>query len=168
MEKSKIRTMVSSLALSFNKKNLKKCLMIFTLTFITIGFMFDHVKILRNTSTSLPGTYFLFFPKMTPKRGDLTTYDHKNGLTLMKRIIGVEGDVIRFDGQGHLYVNDYKVGKLQSKNSKGEILHPIPAGVIPKGHVFLYASHPQSLDSRYLDVGLVYHKHLMGKAFYLF
>lgn len=168
MTNSKIQTMALSLARVFTKQNLKKGLFIFTLTFVTIGFTVDHVKILRNTTTSLPGTYFLYFPKMTPKRGDLTTYAHTNGLTLMKRVIGIEGDVIRYDARGFLYVNNERVGKPHPKNSQGEVLHAIPAGVIPKGHVFLYASHPQSLDSRYTEVGLIYHKHLSGKAFYLF
>lgn len=137
---------------------------LFMITFLGIGLLTEHVHLLINTSFSFKEHYFLHLPKVNPVKGDITTYEHTSGKRLIKKIIGVEGDVISYDADGFLFVSGIKVGKPYSANSKGVLLHSIPSGVLPKDYVFLYATHDESLDSRYSEIGLVYRKHLIGKA----
>jgi conjugal transfer pilin signal peptidase TrbI len=132
--------------------------------FLSIGVFTDRVHLLVNTSLSLPERYFLHLTKVTPFNGEITTYEHPSGKRLIKKIMGVEGDVISYDREGCVWVGTTKIGKPHATNRQGEILHAVVPGVIPKDYVFLYGSHDESLDSRYADVGLVYTKHLIGKA----
>jgi conjugal transfer pilin signal peptidase TrbI len=134
------------------------------MTFLSIGVLTDRVQLLINTSSSLPNRYFLHLPKIKPVKGDITTYEHQSGQRLIKKIMGVEGDVISYDVHGFVWVGTTKIGKPHPSNRRGDILHAISPGMIPKDHVFLYTPHDESLDSRYADVGLVYIKHLHGKA----
>jgi len=41
-------------------------------------------------------------------------------------------------------------------------------GVIPEGHYYMYAPHPDSLDSRYSMVGLIGQPLILGKTIPIF
>jgi conjugal transfer pilin signal peptidase TrbI len=153
--------------LVFLRKDLLKGILIFLITFISVGCFNDHVQILENKSESMPHKVFLYFPKITPKKGDITVLKHE-GKNLIKRIIGEQGDSIYYDANKNLYVGDFKVGLLQEKDSYGCPLYGIEEGTIPKGFVFLYAPHPRSFDSRYDLLGLVEKEDLRGRAIPLF
>ena len=152
---------------SFLKRDLLKGILIFLITFISVGCFNDHVQILKNQSESLPYKVFLYFPKMTPKKGDITVlkYDGKN---LIKRIIGEQGDFIQYDKNKNLYVGDFNVGPLEEKDRYERPLYGIDEGYIPNGFVFLYAPHKRSFDSRYDTLGLVEREDLRGRAIPLF
>lgn len=151
-----------------NDRSLKRLLLAFSVSFLGMGFLFEQVNLMINTSISLPQRYFIYFPHLTAQKGDITLYRTPGNDRLIKKIIGHEGDVITYDDKGDLWVNDFKVGLPQRTNSKGQDLQRIEAGTIPKDFVFLYATHPLSLDSRYKKVGLVHKNQLGGKAFGLF
>lgn len=148
-----------------SKASFDKGLKVFILTFLMVGIVVDNVQILMNHTPSLPYRYFLHFPKRTPRKNDLTVFEHPSGKCLLKKIIGSEGDRLFYDKEGCLWVGKTKVGAAKRVNRQGEMLIKIPAGVIPKGYVFLYAPHEESLDSRYTQVGLIYEKHLQGRAY---
>jgi conjugal transfer pilin signal peptidase TrbI len=112
----------------------------------------------------LPYTYFLYFPKISPSKGQLTTFFHEgSGRVLIKQILGVESDVVASTGEA-LYLNGMNVGKIFKNDTHGQKLTPLKSQVIPRGNVFLYAPHPRSFDSRYAEVGLVPLPKLQGRV----
>ena len=54
-----------------------------------------------------------------------------------------------------VWVNDLLVGNLKSHTLDGKALTPIKSQTIPAGWMFVYATHPDSFDSRYIEFGLV-------------
>lgn len=145
-------------------KNLFRALFTCAASFSVFGVISHYMCILVNISSSLPETYFLHFPNIKAKRGDITIYSYSDGRRLIKRVLGIAGDRIYFDKDKNLWVGDFKVGKCLPGNSYGVSLEPIHPGFIPKDFVFLFAPHFESLDSRYTKIGLVHQSHLLGKA----
>jgi len=153
--------------LYFLKSDWKKGIIAFFITYIVVGLFNDHVQLLRNTSDSLPYNIFLYFPKMTPQRGDITVYKF-NDQHIIKKISGIAGDYITYDKDGFLFVFSDRIGRVMQEDSKGIKLDPIPEGTIPEGYVFLSGTHKRSYDSRYKNIGLIHESDLMGKAIPLF
>lgn len=129
--------------------------------------------------TLQPNNY-LFVNKMAykfkdhPDRGDIIVFrselvDYKTGKTklFIKRVVGVEGDVISFK-------NDrvYRNGKLLKEDyicKEAPESRMYPNGqefVVGKNEIFAMGDHRSvSLDSRNPDVGMVKEDSLVGKAF---
>ncbi|MFN6414722.1 MAG: signal peptidase I [Pseudomonadota bacterium] len=148
----------------FTKASLKRGIKGFVLTFLGIGFLGEHLHVIKNTTHSMPERYFVHFSHLKPKRGDITlVYNTFTQGNLIKRIIGEEGDKVSYDKQGEIWVGNKRVGKVYPTTRDGRPLRPIPTLVIPKGYVFLYAPHPRSFDSRYREVGLVHRHQLQGR-----
>ncbi|MFL0198224.1 signal peptidase I [Clostridium sp. WILCCON 0269] len=97
------------------------------------------------------------------KRGEIVVFDPKvpNEGYFIKRVIGIEGDVIEIKG-GHVYLNN----NLLKENylSKGVVTEPIATTtkyVVPKNHVFVLGDNrTNSTDSRML--GSIDIKNLKG------
>ena len=110
-----------------------------------------------------PGDYAVFIPPRS--------VFHRDGDALVKIVAGVAGDVIAFDGQ-ELLLNGASMGLLKPQSTRGThagvTLTGIPQGVIPPGHFFMHAPHPDSLDSRYTAVGLIAQERIVGRALPLF
>lgn len=150
--------------LCFNKRSLKQGVKAFLITFLSLGFFSEHIHFIKSPTDSMPEHYFVHFPHIKPKRGDITlVYNTFYQGNLIKRIIGEEGDKITYDPRGELWVGKKRVGKLQTTTRDGRPLQPIRPLIIPKGYVFLYAPHPKSFDSRYAQVGLVHRDLLQGR-----
>ena len=88
---------------------------------------------------------------------------HPDGTWLLKRVVGVPGDVVRVDAAG-LHVN----GDLVAPGLvlAGTLGHP-PAHwfreeVIPEGRLYVAGLHPQSYDSRYF--GPIAEHQIVGQA----
>lgn len=138
------------------RASIKKGIVWFCLVFFSFGFLSEHVRFIKSYTDSLPQHYFLQLPNISPKKRDLTlVYNNFYQGNLIKQIIGAEGDHVWYDQEKRLWVNDQCVGDCRSHTDSGKELTPISAQVIPKGHVFLYAPHSESFDSRYQEVGLV-------------
>ena len=134
------------------------------LTFLGMGFFCEHVHFIKSTTHSMPEHYFVHFPHLKPKRGDITlVYNTFYQGNLIKRIIGEEGDKIAYDKDGDIWVGNKRVGKVYPTTRDGRPLKPFRPVIIPKGYVFLYAPHPRSFDSRYVEVGLVHRHQLQGR-----
>ena len=156
-----------------DKANLKKGLWSFAITFIGFGIFSEHVHFIKSPTDSLPQRYFVQFPKLTPKKGDLTiVYNGWYKGKIIKRIIGIAGDQISTDGHGNIFINQQKIGRAHERSEFGcqggiqgsVTLTTIKPQIIPEGRVFLHSPHPRSFDSRYQEVGLVPVSDLEGKA----
>lgn len=147
----------------FAKSSLKKGIKVFLLTFLSMGFFSEQVHFIKSTTHSMPEHYFVHFPHLKPKRGDITlVYNTFYQGNLIKRIIGEEGDKISYDNKGEIWVGKKRVGKVYPTTRDRRPLQAIRPLIIPKGYVFLYAPHPRSFDSRYAEVGLVHRHQLQG------
>jgi conjugal transfer pilin signal peptidase TrbI len=127
-----------------------------------------------NLSTSLPGTlYFIDKTKCVPHLGDTIAFrwhggaTYPAGVTFMKHVAGVPGDVVRVVGR-NVWVNDTYIGYAKPLSLAGMPLFPTDPGVIPAGHYFVATPNPNSLDSRYAISGTVPQDAVVGKAYELF
>ncbi len=108
-----------------------------------------------NVSPSLPNKLFISTPCHSPQRNQYVSIDHPPGkMPLAKKIIGIPGDTICVQNQ-HIYVNDQDYGLVLERSKSGMVLTPISVKEVPEGHIFAYAPHAESFDSRYQEFGLV-------------
>lgn len=142
-------------------------------------FSFSHFfTIAINASESLPQSVFLVLKQEREfKRGDYIAFvwvgerPYPRGLNFIKRVAGLPGDVVSHSGR-HVFVNDRYIGRAREFGSRGAMrsvrLQMGPVGMIPPGHYFVTADHPDSLDSRYAQPGLVDETIVVGRAIPLF
>lgn len=136
---------------------MKKFIQAAAASFLGVAIFANEFQIVKNTSSSISEKYLLQVKRLKARKGDFTFVQHPKGPRIIKRIIGQEGDEIKFDGAKNLWVAGKNIGKVTLKTA-------IKPGVIPKGFVFLYADHEQSFDSRYADLGLVHVDALQGRG----
>ena len=144
--------------MSFSKATLNSGLKGFLVAFISFGIFSEYVHFIKSPTDSLPEHYFIQFPKITPKKGDLTVvYNGFYQGKIIKKIIGIAGDKITRDAHGNIFINQQPIGKAceYTDLKRGLTLTAIKPQTIPEGRVFLHSSHPRSFDSRYQEVGLV-------------
>ena len=126
-----------------------------------------------NSSASLPQHVFLIHKGEAPQRGQYVAFRwqggglHPAGTTFVKILAGVPGDVVTRN-ERDFFVNGEFVGTAKTHSRSGAALEPAAAGVIPPGHYFVRAPHPDSLDSRYRLPGLIAQDQIIGRAYALF
>ncbi|KGE10476.1 peptidase S26 [Burkholderia gladioli] len=127
-----------------------------------------------NMSTSLPGTlYFIRKRAFQPAIGDTIAFrwhggaTYPAGLTFIKHVAGVPGDVVRVVGR-EVWVNQTYIGYAKPLSLAGLPLFPTSPGVIPPGHYFVATPNPNSLDSRYAIAGTVPQSAIVGEAYEIF
>lgn len=103
----------------------------------------------------------------TPQRGDAITTDSHipHGRPLAKRVIGIAGDVIDIDSEtGAVSVNGTVLDEPYiSAPSTQETTMKFPL-TVPEGCVFAMGDNrPNSLDSRYIEIGCIDARDIMGK-----
>lgn len=99
-----------------------------------------------------------------PDYGDIVVTDADNSLNinLVKRVIGLEGDVISLDSDGYVYVNGEKSEYNFDNYVYGDIKYPY---TVPEDSVFLMGDNRNnSLDSRFQEVGAVKLENIVGKS----
>lgn len=125
-------------------------------------------RVMFNTTHSLPHVMYLTNPKTVFfKHGDIIAFPHnasKN--TVIKRVIGVEGDLIS-QKQKAIVVHDLELA-LKDTRSNGDSLTPLKIKVIPKGMVFVAGEHSDSFDSRYDEFGLISVSDVKGQVWPVF
>lgn len=135
----------------------------FAITFLVCGCLMHHVGFLKNTSASLPYRYFVWFPHLDPRPGDITTFVHPTYGRVIKRLVGIENNVVAYDEAGVLFVAGKRIGSPLAFDYQGQPLQTIPPGLIPHGYVFCAGDHTHSLDSRYPMMGLIHQEALQGR-----
>ena len=124
-----------------------------------------------NVSESLPGVLYLVEKGKLPSKGEYVSFYYPSdfiypkGVRFLKRVVGVEGDVVRARSH-HFFVNDQDVGYALGTTSSGKPIQENSfEGVIPLGHYYVKGDHPLSLDSRYQACGLITNQIIVGRGF---
>lgn len=101
------------------------------------------------------------------KKGDGSSINTKEGMFLIKRVIGLEGEKIQFK-KGKVYVN----GELLDEcyiNSMEEICHTSGEKrkyEVPKGMIFVMGDNRcESMDSRHSKIGCIKLENVVGKVY---
>ena len=82
----------------------------------------------------------------------------KNGKTIIKRLVGLPNDSIKIDE--YLYVNGTKNDNLYTKD-KGEIKNEI---LLKEKEYFVLGDNRQnSIDSRFIEIGIIHEREIIGK-----
>lgn len=131
-------------------------------------------KVGFNVTESLPNKVFVVtkFNKHV-QRGDFANFTWHGtkhfppGIEFVKLVRGVPGDVVEFRDRA-VYINGEFVTRAKLTSLKGEPLELGPSGVIPPGKLFMYATHKDSMDSRYAETGWINESAVLGKAYPLF
>jgi conjugal transfer pilin signal peptidase TrbI len=134
----------------------------------TKGFMLT-----LNLTDSLPGTIFLIDKRTFPLPGEFVAFRWQNnwpyprGSIFVKRLTGMPGASVTASDRRY-FVDGRDIGFAKEHSKSGVPLKPGPTGVIPNGHYFVSADHPDSLDSRYALTGWVADDQVLGQAIRLF
>ncbi|NLW77824.1 MAG: signal peptidase I [Ruminococcaceae bacterium] len=104
----------------------------------------------------------------TPQHGDVVVVDgYTNyGAPLVKRVIGLEGDVIDIDFEtGDVFVNDQLLDEPYINDltrRQYDIEFPV---VVPEGKVFLMGDNRMySIDSRHSEIGYIDERDILGEV----
>lgn len=102
-----------------------------------------------------------------PKRFDVIIFNYDEDTTYVKRIIGLPGETVRIDQDGHIFIND----QLLKENYGKEVILPTNLGrasqpvVLGEDEYFVLGDNRNnSQDSRWADVGNVNRKDIVGKV----
>lgn len=127
-----------------------------------------------NLSPSLPHTAYLILKWETvPQRDWYMAFTwggrgpYAAGTPFVKQVVGMPGDVVTVEGRA-FFVNGRLYGVAKERSLRGLPLEIGPRGVIPDGRYYVYATHADSLDSRYDYTGWIPAKAMTGRALPLF
>jgi len=126
-----------------------------------------------NLTDSLPGTIFLIDKRTFPSLGEFVAFRWENdwpyprGSIFVKRLTGIPGARVTASDRRY-FVDGREMGFAKEYSTTGVQLKSGPTGEIPKGHYFVSADHPDSLDSRYALTGWVADDQVLGQAMRLF
>jgi conjugal transfer pilin signal peptidase TrbI len=74
----------------------------------------------------------------------------------------------RTDHRASARRHEHFAGQAKTIGLDGQALQPGPTGVLPAGRFYVYAPHPDSLDSRYALTGWIHQRQIIGRAHALF
>jgi conjugal transfer pilin signal peptidase TrbI len=129
----------------------------------------SHYALGLNATHSLPGTLYLIERGALPQRGEHVAFrwagggPYPAGVTFIKVLAGQPGDTVARDGATFI-VAGTPLGQAKPASRRGEPLEPGPTGTLPKGRYFVFAPHPDSLDSRYAITGWIAGEQIIGRA----
>jgi conjugal transfer pilin signal peptidase TrbI len=131
-----------------------------------------------NLTESLQGTLFVVVKTQNTigdlKRGGYVTYRWQGGARIPKGIHftkivrGLPGDEVA-EQQREFFVNGLHSGTAKPEARGGWMkLDTGPTGRIPDGRIYVYGTHPDSLDSRYSISGWIPEGAIVGRAYKVF
>jgi conjugal transfer pilin signal peptidase TrbI len=129
-----------------------------------------------NLTPSLPQHVFLIRYQDTVSRGDYVVFrwhggpPYPDGFKTTKRVVGVPGDVVSRHGRQFTVRGQVYYAKETGLTGRRLEPNPLPEGDgrIPHDKFFVVGDHEYSIDSRYLLVGLVDRRDIVGRAIPLF
>lgn len=139
---------------------------------LSIWFVINY-QFAWNKTESLPQKLFIIKMGELPLKYDYimfyapSTSTLKSKSTVIKKVIGVSGDVVTKTEQT-FYINDKKIGIAKTHSLKGRLLREGKVGIIPKGKYFVWTPNKNSYDSRYDEIGLIDERYIIGVAYPLF
>lgn len=123
-----------------------------------------------NLTDSLPHWAFLIDrADRSPDVGQLVAFSpppsrwFTAGAVFAKIVAGGPGDLVERRGNA-FYVGGRLAGVAKARARDGSATRLGPEGIIPAGHYFVVTSHPDSLDSRYADIGWIPASRILGVA----
>ena len=127
------------------------------------------LPVLRVTGTSMqpgyqPGDILVVYKTTDLKRGDVCSFYFNNKL-IIKRVIGLEGDVIEIDEEGHVSVNGEQLEEEAyiSEYALGQCDLEFPF-TVPVNEIFVLGDNrDNSVDSRATNFGCVTKEEMTGK-----
>lgn len=129
------------------------------------------LPVLRVTGTSMTPTMLndeliICSKRSNFKNGDIVAFYFNNKI-LLKRVIGVAGDVIDIKDDGSVYVNNQLLDEpYLSEKSFGECDIELPYQV-PDNRIFVMGDHRStSIDSRSSSVGAIADEYIIGKVIF--
>lgn len=129
----------------------------------------SHYALGLNATHSLPGTLYLIERGVRPQRGEQVAFrwagggPYPVGVTFIKVLAGQPGDTVTREGLTFI-VAGTALGPAKPTSRRGEPLEPGPTGTLPEGRYFVFAPHPDSLDSRYALTGWIAREQFIGRA----
>lgn len=136
---------------------------------IATTFFIQNFKVVGNSMLpTLENGNFVIINKIIyrlkdPQRWDLVGfYEEKIDTKLVKRIIGMPGDVIDYR-DGGIYVNGAALNdpRIYHVNDKGNLNYPF---TVPENSYFVVGDNlNSSVDSRYSDIGCVTKSQIIGR-----
>lgn len=129
----------------------------------------SHYALGLNATHSLPGTLYLIERGALPQRGEHVAFrwagggPYPAGVTFIKVLAGQPGDTVTRE-DATFVVAGTALGQAKPTSRRGEPLEPGPTGALPEGRYFVFAPHPDSLDSRYALTGWIARKQIIGRA----
>lgn len=138
---------------------MKKQIALFSIVGALLISVIFKTEININRTQSLPYSVFLVIKGLPVSKGNLVSIKghgtkYFQGLNFTKRIVGVAGE------RTAQFLND-----LKTKTKRGLPLTPLSIKQIPEGAFFVNADHPDSIDSRYAEFGLVSIENIDGRSF---
>lgn len=140
--------------------------------FAVVMFMvFSTYTIGINLSDSLPQKVFLIQKNASFDKGDYIQLSHqssdekffKNGVMMVKQIIGSPGDKIEFK-EREFFINGEHFGKTKPLSKDGRNLEQNKTKTLDKNEYFVYTPHKDSFDSRYTHMGYISPTQIVGKV----
>lgn len=117
-----------------------------------------NIRIMIANTDSIPYRICLQLLKVKPKKGDISIFQFR-GFTFIKYLVGEPGDKIEII-DNEIYVGGKEIGPIQNDPR----VTPTKHRVVPKGYYFMAGTNPQSLDSRYHEIGLIPESDIESKA----
>jgi len=116
------------------------------------------------------GDRVLFEPR--PDRGEPAPATEPGGqaqsvesrVPYLKTVRGLPGMRIEIGQDRTVFLDGEPVGRAKTHALDGRPLAAVVQGIIPPGHYFMHADHPDSHDSRYGEIGLVPRARILGRA----
>lgn len=133
---------------------------------LCVNLWFPILKIYGNSMspTLLEGDVILCIKTKEATRGDIITFYHNNKL-LVKRVIGLSGNLVDIDSSGAVFVNHAILDEPYILSpSRGVVTAELPIQVSENTYFVLGDKRATSLDSRSQEIGCVPAERVLGKV----
>lgn len=151
----------------------------YLIVILVLFLLLFRVVVVSGTSMNMTlynGDYLLLLSNTfyrNPQQGDIVVISKEsfdNGAPIVKRVIATEGQTVNIDfALGIVYVDGKALEEdyvNSPTNTRGAVAFPV---TVPEGCVFVMGDNRNgSRDSRYVEIGMIDKREILGKAIFLF